>query len=158
MSDLTHEAAFATLSAAVAGTLDAKEERCLRAHVAECSRCADELAALQELTAGLRSLPTPESSAGLLWRVQRQLHHELARRSDERLNTVVVLFLLLFSWTVTIVGVLLFRLLTGEGLTLVGSLSDSSLLWSLAYFGVAWGGGAAAVVLLGVHARKRRMA
>lgn len=158
MSGLPHDAAFAKLPEAVAGALPIEEESAVKAHVAECSRCADELALLQELTAGLRSLPTPQPSPAILARVRRTLALELAARSDERLNVVVVVFLLLFSWTVTLTGFVLFRLVTGEGLSLVGALSSASLNWTLTYFGVAWLGGAAAVVALGVYARKRRVA
>ena len=158
MSGLAHDVAFAKLSAAAAGALGVDEERDLSTHVAACPLCADELGALQELTAGLRALPTPEPSPLLVARVMRQLELELAARSDERLNLVVVVFLLLFSWTVTVTGFVLFRLLSGEGLSLVGALSGASLNWSLSYFGIAWVGGAAAVVALSVYARKRRVA
>ena len=158
MNERAHDSVFRKLSSAAAGALDAEDERVVRAHLAECDRCADELSELQELTGGLRALPTPEPSPGLMGRVQRQLALELAKRSDERLNLVVVTFLLLFSWTVTVVGFIVFRLLSGQGLSLVGSMSGANLGWSVTYFGVAWVGGAAAVVLLGFYARRRRMA
>ena len=149
-----HEDFWDLLPLAAAGGLDQREERELRAHADGCRRCGDELAALQELASKVRNLPTPLAPAGLVERVRRQVHLELAGRADERLNQVLLVFLLLFSWTVTLAGYMVVRLFTGEPLALWSSLSTTGLRWSVIYFGVAWFGGAAAVVLLGLNYRR----
>ncbi len=149
-----HEDFWDLLPLAAAGGLDLGEERELRAHADGCRRCADELEALQELAGEVRKLPTPRPSAGLVESVRRQVHLELAGRADERLNQVLLVFLLLFSWTVTLAGYMVVRLLSGEPLALWSSLSTTGLRWSVIYFGFAWFGGAAAVVLLGLNYRR----
>ena len=78
----------------------------------------------------------------------------LLNAKHERLNQVLLVFLLLFSWTVTLAGYMVVRLFTGEPLALWRSLSTTGLRWSVIYFGVAWFGGAAAVVLLGLNYRR----
>lgn len=99
---------------------------------------------LDALGLELRRLPTPRPPAALVSRVRRLAHLELARRAEERLSRLVLAFLLLFSWTVSLVAFLAVRLLSGES------------SWSVAYFVSAWISGAAVLVLLGVHVRKER--
>jgi hypothetical protein len=65
-----------------------------------------------------------------------------------------MVFLLLFSWTVTLFTFFALRLL--DGTNLLGSLTGSTLSWSAAYFVYAWISGAAILVLMGFHARKER--
>jgi predicted anti-sigma-YlaC factor YlaD len=132
-------------SLAAAGALDAEGERRLRFHVSACPSCTEELEELSSLASELRALATPTPPPGLTERVRRLVHLELASRSDEKLNRIVLVFLLLFSWTVTIVGFLGFRLLSGAGGDLFGFLTASDLPLSVAYFGMAWLGGAAAL-------------
>jgi anti-sigma factor RsiW len=143
-------------SLAAAGALDAEEERRVRSHVSACPSCAAELEELSSLTSELRRLATPMAPSGLTERVRRLVHLELASRSDEKLNRIVLVFLLLFSWTVTVVGFVGFRLLTGAGADLFGFLTASDLPLSVAYFGTAWLGGAAALVLVGLQYRRDR--
>jgi hypothetical protein len=107
---------------------------------------------LEVLGLELRRLPTPMPPAVLVSRVRRLAHHELAGRADERLDRVVVVFLLLFSWTVSLFAFLAVRLLSGE--SLLGTATGSTLSWSVAYFVSAWISGAAVLVLLGFHVRK----
>jgi hypothetical protein len=90
----------------------------------------------------------------LVSRVRRLAHLELAGRADERLERRVLVFLLLFSWAVSVFAFLAVRLLSGE--SLLGSATGSTLPWSVAYFVSAWISGAAMLVLLGFHVRKGR--
>ena len=109
---------------------------------------------LEVLSLELRRLPTPMPSEALVSRVRRLAHLELAARADDRLNRLVLVFLLLFSWTVSLFALLAVRLLSGE--SLLGSATGSMLSWSVAYFVSAWISGAAVLVLLGFHVRKER--
>jgi len=109
---------------------------------------------LEVLSLELRRLPTPMPSEALVSRVRRLAHLELAARADDRLNRLVLVFLLLFSWTVSLFALLAVRLLSGE--SLLGSATGSMLSWSVAYFVSVWISGAAVLVLLGFHVRKER--
>jgi len=109
---------------------------------------------LEVLSLELRRLPTPMPPEALVSRVRRLAHLELAARADDRLNRLVLVFLLLFSWTVSLFALLAVRLLSGE--SLLGSATGSMPSWSVAYFVSAWISGAAVLVLLGLHVRKER--
>jgi anti-sigma factor RsiW len=139
---------------AVSGALDASEERRLSEHLAACQDCAEQIESLRELTSELSRLPTPMPPAGLVERVRRVVHLDLAGRADERLNRLVLVFLLLFSWTVTLVGFAGVRLVTGGRSEVFSLLQGASLTWSVAYFASAWLVGAAALVLIGLHRRR----
>jgi hypothetical protein len=109
---------------------------------------------LEVLSLELRRLPTPMPPEALVSRVRRLAHLELAGRADERLNRLVLVFLLLFSWTLSLFALLAVRLLSGE--SLLGSATGSTLSWSVAYFVSAWISGAAVLVLLSFQVRKER--
>jgi hypothetical protein len=88
-------------------------------------------------------------------RVRRLAYLELASRADEKLNRLVLVFLLLFSWTVALVGFLAVRFVAAGKLSILGlaSLQDGSLSWSLAYLAGAWLSGAFLFVVLGHQGR-----
>lgn len=109
---------------------------------------------LEVLSLELRRLPTPMPPEGLVSRARRLAHLELAGRADERLSRLVLVLLLLFSWTVSLFPFLAARLLSGE--SLFGRATGSTLSWSVAYLVSAWISGAVMLVLLGVHVRKER--
>jgi hypothetical protein len=109
---------------------------------------------LEALSLELRRLPTPMPPEALVSRVRRLAHLEMAGRADERLNGLVLAFLLLFSWTVSLSTFLAVRLISGE--SLLGTALWSPLSWSVAYFVSAWISGATVLVLLGFHVRKER--
>lgn len=153
---MKHEDYWEMLSLGAGGGLDAEDERLLRAHVSVCSRCEAELGALQEVAEQLAKLPTPTPSAGVVERVRRRAHVELAGRADERLSDMLLAFVLVFSWTVTSLSYMAVRFFSGAPLAFWSSLSTTGLRWSAIYFGVAWVGGAAAVVLLGLNYRRTR--
>jgi hypothetical protein len=109
---------------------------------------------LEALGLGLRRLPTPMPPEALVSRVRRLAHLELAGRADERLGRLVMAFLLLFSWTMSLFAFLAARLLGGE--SLLGSVTGSRLSWPVAYFVFAWISGVALLFVLGFHVRKER--
>jgi hypothetical protein len=110
------------------------------------------------LASELRRLPTPMPPPALVERVRRLAHLELAGRADEKLNRLVLVFLLVFSWTVALMGFLAVRVFAAGTVSMLGlaALGGSAFSWSLAYFGAAWISGAVLFVLLGLHSRKQR--
>ena len=108
---------------------------------------------LEALGRELRRLPTPQPPQALVFRVRSLARLELATQADERLNSFVLLFLLLFSWTVGLFSLVAVRFVTGE---VLGTITGSTLQWSVAYFASAWVSGAAVLALLGFHVRKER--
>jgi hypothetical protein len=109
---------------------------------------------LELLGSELRRLPTPMPSRALVERVRRLAHFELAGRADEKLNRLLMVFLLVFSWTISLVAFSAVRLAeTGSILDLA---RGSAFSWSLTYFAAAWITGAALLVVLGLYVRKER--
>lgn len=112
----------------------------------------------EEMEAELRRLPTPMPPPALVERVRRLAHLELAGRADEKLNRLVLVFLLVFSWTVTLVGFLAVRVVAAGTVQILGiaALQGSSMSWSVVYFAAAWISGAFLFVILGLHYRRER--
>ena len=119
---------------------------------------SDSLEDRDGLAVELRRLSTPMPAPELVERVRRLGHLELARRADERLNRLVLSFLLLFSWTLLLAGFLAVRVVAAGTVSILGlaAFQGSSLSWSAAYFAAAWISGALLFVILGLHHRKRR--
>ena len=118
----------------------------------------DPLEEMDSLGVELRRLPTPMPPPALVERVRRLAHLELAGRADEKLNRLVLVFLLIFSWTVALVGFLAVRVVASGTVSVMGlaALQGSSLSWSLGYLAAAWVSGALLFVILGLHQRKQR--
>lgn len=114
-------------------------------------RLDDEMEALGR---ELRRLPTPMPPEALVARLRRLAHLDLAEQADERLNSLVVSFLLFFSWTVSLVTFLGVRLLRAGTADVLGIATGSAFSWSAAHFAAAWISGAAVIVLLGIHRRR----
>jgi hypothetical protein len=110
------------------------------------------------LAAGLRRLPTPMPSPALVERVRRIAHLELASRADEKLNRLVLAFLLVFSWTLALVGFFAVRVVAERTVSILGlaALDRSSMSWPVIYFAATWISGALLFVILGLHYRKQR--
>ena len=110
------------------------------------------------LAAELRRLPTPMPSPALVERVRRIAHLELASRADEKLNRLVLVFLLVFSWTLALVGFFAVRVVAAGTVSVLGlaALQGSSMSWSMVYFAAAWVSGAVVFIILGLHYRKQR--
>lgn len=154
-----HETIRELLSLAAAGALDGAEEQRVTRHVSECAECTAELKGWQMLTGGLRRLPTPQAPAALIERVRTQVAWQLAGEGERRWNRQVMIFLVLFAWTVTLVSWPIVRLLTGGlmgwlepgfGHTWIGLATYTALAWLT--------GGIAAATLAVRHRRERRMA
>jgi len=114
---------------------------------------------LEALAGALRRLPTPMPPEGLVSRVRRLGHLELAEQADEKLSGLVLGFVLFFSWTVSLLTFFAVRLVREGTAELLGTATGSALSWSAAYFVAAWISGAAMIVLLGFYrGREGRLA
>jgi hypothetical protein len=113
---------------------------------------------LDELAAELRRLPTPMPPPALVSRVRRLAHLELAGRADDKLNRLVLVFLLTFSWTVAFVGFFAVRVVAAGTVSILGlaALQGSGISWSVVYFASVWVSGALLFVILGIQYRKQR--
>ena len=154
-----HDAMREHLSLAAAGALDAAEEQRLARHLRECSECAKELEGWQFLAGELRRLPTPQAPAALVERVRAQLAWQLAAEAERRWNARMMIFLVMFAWTVTLASWPVVRLLTSGlagwldpsfGHTWIGLAGYTALVWLT--------GGVAAATLALRRRRERRMA
>ena len=81
-----HEKIRHSVSLAVAGGLEPKEDRILRTHLRDCEDCSRELAELSGVATALGQLPTPQPPEALVERVRRAMHLELAGQADDRLS------------------------------------------------------------------------
>jgi hypothetical protein len=109
---------------------------------------------LEPIGAALRQLPTPMAPEALVARVRRLGHLELAERADDRLNRLVLGFVLFFVWTVNVFVFAAVRVLSGEGLLRLAA--GATVSWSVGYFAFAWVTGAAVLILVGFHVRRER--
>jgi hypothetical protein len=109
---------------------------------------------LEALGAALRRLPTPMPPEALVSRVSRLGQLELAGRADERLNRLVVGFVLFFVWTVNVFVFAAVRLLSGDHLLRIAA--GATVSWPVAWFVFAWISGVAVLMLLSLHVRRER--
>lgn len=144
---------------AAAGTLDRAEEALLIAHLSECSDCAADSERLQQLTADLRSIPTPRAPAALVSRTillaQNRLAEETARRTERRIMTLV----LVLSWALVAVSWPLAQLVAHGWFSVFGFGFAQAWKSFAVFTGFCWVAGAAGAILLAARrSRERRMA
>jgi hypothetical protein len=108
---------------------------------------------LEALGLALQRLATPMPPPGLVERVRRLGHLELAGQADERMSQLVLGFAIFFAWTVNVFTFAAIRLLSGGLLRIT---TGSAWSWSAAYFVSAWLSGAAVLILVGIHVRRER--
>jgi anti-sigma factor RsiW len=108
-----HTETLDLLTLAAAGALDADEQRRVEEHLRGCAACKAEFDTWCEITGALRELPTPEAPSGLVERTRRQLVNQAAARREHRWNQLIIGFLIVFAWALT--------LLTWPVLQLVGN-------------------------------------
>ncbi len=149
-----HESIRELLALAAAGALDENEQRKLDRHLVECSACNAELDAWRGLAASLKRLPTPQAPSMLVERTRSRVALELAAIAERRKSYWVMAFLVLFSWTVTLVTWPVVRLLSG------GVLSWLDLSFNQTWFGLAgytalgWVTAGVAAAVLGLRRRR----
>jgi anti-sigma factor RsiW len=151
-----HEEIRKLLPLAVAGALDAKEQRQLDEHLRGCEACAAEAERWTELAGALRRLPTPQPSPALVERVRARAQAELAAHAEERWDYQVLAFLVLFSWTLVLASWPIVRLLT-KGMLGWFNLQQT-WLGLVGYTVIVWVTAGVAAGLLGLRQRAARRA
>ncbi len=152
-----HDSIRELLPLATARALDAAEQGRLERHLAECSACAVELDAWRDLAGGLKRLPTPQAPAGLVERTRTRVERQLAAEAERRWNQVVMAFLVLFAWTVTLVSWPIVRLLSEGVASWLDLRFAQAWLGFAVYTALGWLTAGAAAVMLGLrHRRERR--
>ena len=137
------------LALAVAGALDPGEQERVDAHLRECPDCAGQAKQWQALGEGLRDLPTPAPSPGLLARTRAAIERRQAEREERTWNRAALGFVIVFGWTLTGVAWLLLELLVGEVALRFDRPLGPTIAWFAAYLVAGWLAAAAATVLLG---------
>ncbi|HBY64561.1 MAG TPA: hypothetical protein DEH78_32475 [Solibacterales bacterium] len=140
---MSHPTGLLELSAC--GLLSEDEDRGLRLHLRECAHCREELALLSALAEGLQAVPATVVPEGLAARTKARLAVERGSAEERRMSDAILVFLVLFAWTVT--GL---PWAVGQSLGMSSGLAFWLFLWTAA--GWITGGVAVAVLLF----RRRR--
>jgi anti-sigma factor RsiW len=154
-----HDEIRALLALAVASALDPADEDQVARHIRSCSSCAEELESLRLLTEGLRRLPTPQPSRGLVERTRARAEARFAEEAEHRWHRGVMIFLTIFAWAVTLASWPLFRLVSSGLLGMLDSNWNQAWIRFASVATFVWLAGGAAALLVGLHQRgERRMA
>jgi anti-sigma factor RsiW len=140
----------------IAGSLDADDEARIARHTATCPDCANELERWRLIAAGLRRLATPQPSSALFERTRMMVVDQLAAKDEQRLHWIAIIFLVLFSWTVTLVSWPVFRLATGGLLSLFGIRYRQIWVVFAIFSALTWLGGGSAALLLSLRRQHER--
>jgi anti-sigma factor RsiW len=100
-----HDEIRGLLALAAAGDLGADEQRRVANHLRECAACTSELAALRALAEGLRILPAPQTSLGLVARTRARVAAELLARQERRRHHMLIALLIAFGWALTLLTI-----------------------------------------------------
>ena len=151
-----HDEFRSLMSLAAAGALESAEERRLEQHLSACPACSAEWEGWRALAGGLRRIPTPQPSARLVERTRRLAEAALDEAAEHRWNRTVLIFLLVFSWVLTLLSWPLVRLASG------GLLAMLDMHFERAWYGFAifttltWLAGGVAAAMLSMRQRHAR--
>ena len=151
-----HEGIRELLALAAAGALEASEQQKLERHLAECAECAQELEGWNALAGGLRRLPTPRPSAALVERTRARVAKQLAAESERRWDLSVLVFLVVFAWTLVLAGWPIVRLIGGGVLGWLDTGFRQTWVWLAVYSALGWLAAGVAAVALGLRQRELR--
>jgi anti-sigma factor RsiW len=144
------------LALAAAGALTRDEEEQVARHLRSCSSCSNEMVAWQSIASDLRRVPTPQPSAGLVQRTRLRAEARLAEEAEYRWQRGVMVFVVAFSWVVTIASWPVVRLVTGDVLGLLGPSMTRPWISFAGLTALVWLAGGTAAVLLSLHQRRER--
>jgi len=140
----------------VAGALDEDDEARIARHVAACPDCANERERWQLIAAGLRRLATPQPSSALFKRTRMVVIDQLAAKAEQRQNRIVMIFLVLFSWAVTVVSWPIFRFATGGLLSLLDIRFRQMWQFFAIFSALTWLASGSAALLLSLRRQHER--
>jgi anti-sigma factor RsiW len=151
-----HDEIRERLALFVAGALAAGEEERIARHTATCPSCAAEIERWQLISGGLRQLRTPQPLAALFEGTRALAEAELAAQTERRRSRIVLTLLTVFSWTITIAGWPVFRLVTSGLLSLLDIRFRELWILFAIFSALTWVAGGSAAVLLSARRRHER--
>ena len=151
-----HDKVRELLTLSAAGALGASEQQMVERHLAECAECARELEGWNALAGGLRRLPTPRPRAGVVERTRALVGKQLAAEAERRWDMGVLVFLVVFAWTLVLVSWPIVRLMSEGMLGWMDSGFHQTWVWLAVYSALGWLAAAAAAVALGLRQRELR--
>ncbi len=140
----------------VAGALDADAEARIARHTATCASCSAELERWQLITGGLRRLPTPQPSPALFERTHAMASAQFAAQDEQRKNRMMLIALIIFSWTVTVAGWPFFRFATSGLLSVLDVQFRQVWILFAVFSALTWLAGGSAAVLLSLRRQHDR--
>ena len=140
------------LALQAAGALDPDEDARVAGHLRDCPACNERAEEWQGLTAGLRRLPAPQPSRGLVARTRAAVERWQAERDERVWNRAALGFLIVFGWTLTGVAWLLLEIFVGALPVRLDQPLGSTAVWFGVYLVAGWVMAGAAAVLLGRRA------
>jgi anti-sigma factor RsiW len=97
-----HDTIRERLALAAADALTPAEEQRVAEHLRSCAACANELAAWQPITSGLRQLPTPQPSPWLMQATLARAAARLNEQAEQDWNRRVLIFAVALAWLMTL--------------------------------------------------------
>jgi len=154
-----HDKIRELLALAAASALEENEQAMVERHIGECGECARELAAWNAMAGGLRRLPTPRPRAEVVERTRALMVRQLAAEAERRWDLSLLVFAVLFAWTLTLAGWPIARLLSSGAAAWLDVSFRQAWLGYAAYTAFGWVTAGVAAAILGVrHRAVRRMA
>ena len=153
-----HENIRELLALAAAGALAENEQAIVERHIGECGECAQELAAWNAMASGLRRLPTPRPRAEVIERARALMVRHLAAEAERRWDFSLLVFAVLFAWTLTLAGWPIARLLTSGAAAWLDVSFQQAWLGYAAYTAVGWVSAGVAGALVSLRHRAMRRA
>jgi anti-sigma factor RsiW len=156
LSKFDHDKLRDLLALAAAEGLEPKETERVMQHVRTCPGCSAELEQWQLLAGGLRQLPTPQPSPGLVLRTCARAEARMVEEREQLWNRRVMISLVVFAWALTLTSWPLVRLMSGGFLSLLDPRLNQSWLGFAGFTSVVWLTGGIAAILLSLHQRRER--
>jgi anti-sigma factor RsiW len=143
------------LPLAAAGALDAREQDEVAAHLGECEACAREALAWRRVATGLRELPAPRPSPGLVARTVEAVELRLAERAERAWNRAALGFLVAFAWTLAVLAWVVIDLVAGGLALRLDRPVGPTAAWYAAYVVAGWLAAGVTAALIGRRAQEQ---
>lgn len=154
-----HDEVRRLLSLAAAGALDSRDDQRVADHLRTCDACSEELRFWQEMSAGLRRLPTPQATPSLVARTLALAQARITEASEQRFERRLLVIGVVFSWVLVALSWPLAQLLASGWISLLGVGFTQKWENFAVFTALCWLAGGAAVILLArMRQRERRLA
>jgi predicted anti-sigma-YlaC factor YlaD len=158
MKTSEHDEIRELLALAAAGALEAEEQGRVDRHVQVCPECATEAEDWEILARGLRRLPTPQPSLGVVERTRMRAEARMAEEAEYRWQRGVLIFLTVFAWVLTILSWPVVRLLSAGLIDLLYPGVTQGWVRFAAIATMIWLAGGAVALLPALNQQRERRA